>query len=119
MIHQIESDKLIEFDREYEIILKEAIKCHHNNLAIYIKDNFLLSKPDGEIVENVKSPISYIFCYFNFKLFPQKIEDNKLCFYYGCYYNYFSLVELLLNTGNFDINKSIKIYNKIFKRFLK
>ena len=43
MIHQFESDGLNK-NGKFEPILIEAIKCHHNNLAIYIKENLLSVK---------------------------------------------------------------------------
>lgn len=116
MIHQIESD-VSNAGYTYELILAEAIKCHHNNLAVYIQDN-LLSEPIEKIVEEDKNFYtninSQIFGSFNFKFFPDKIDDNELYFYYACYYDYVSLVKFLFNTGKYDICKYIILNDNFF-----
>ena len=78
----------------FNLILKESIKCHHNNIAHYIIDNYI----DPEFITNLKYNYGehingYSIQYYNFEFFPTKFSDCYIIFY---------LVE-------FDYLKSVKI----------
>lgn len=93
----------------YECI-KEAIKCHHNNIVNYIQNNFLdenLIKIDFEnkFDNNVAA---YCFHYYNLFYLPNDI-DWKYVLYYACHYDHFEIVDCLLNTKKIDINSNRQI----------
>ena len=44
IIHLLEENHVIPEDKSYFECYKESIKCHHNNIANYIKDNLIDEK---------------------------------------------------------------------------
>ena len=44
--------------------------------------------------------------YYNFKFFPNEI-DNEVVFYYLCKYDHYQLVDLLLKNSKIDVNTSM------------
>ena len=91
-------------------LLKEAIKCHHNDVANYIINNYI---PDAKLV-----PLC--LKYVNFFFFYQENElVNQSLLYYSCIYNYFKVVEFFLRNNSININQKIilnlKEFNNIFK----
>ena len=83
----------------YEKCFIESLKCHHNNIANYIQQNFLKDK-------NSLKFQPYIFYYYNFLYFPKKIGNNKV-FFYSCKYDYFIIIQLLLKSKSININSRI------------
>lgn len=63
-------------------------------MSNYFSQNF----PANDIISPIK--------YYNFKLFPNEI-DNEVVFYYLCKYDHYQLVDLLLKKSKIDVNKSI------------
>ena len=97
IIHLIEENHIAPPNSSYEICLKEAIKCHHNEIANYIIDNLL---DDFKLNESVYSTS---FRYYNYFYFPKDF-NNKLVFDYVCGYDYFTLVKLLVNKNKITNN---------------
>ena len=63
----------------------EAIKCHHNQLAVFIKDNLIRNKKTSN------SPSC--FNYFNYLMFPENISGYSTIFTF-CWRDYPSIVEI-------------------------
>ena len=85
-------------DSTFEECYNEAVKCHHNHIVNYIEINFL------KIDSNIKSDflIQYLENY-NFLLLNED-SINPNAFFYFCCYNYFYIVNELLQIGNVDVN---------------
>ena len=100
-IEPIDLDKKKNF---FEQIFIESIKCHHIDIANYIRNNYLQDK-------NENSNDSLINCikYYNFILMENDLIDQS-SFFYLCKYDYYFLAVCLLNELSIDINK-ITIYN--------
>ena len=80
-------------DNDYASFLEESIKCHHNEIASHIYDNFIDKKRETYF----NSIMRYGFKYDNY-FFINEIE-NIYMFYYSCEFDYI----------NFIITKGIKI----------
>ena len=99
LIHVIEGMKIIQ---SYEKCFVESIKCHHNEIANYIFNNYM----------NENQPISsyYQLCfeYHNFSFFTEKFNENQLfCFF--CSSNYLAIVKLLLLDRKDEIESATTI----------
>ena len=118
IIHLIE-EKNIE-RRFWKACLKEAIKCHHNEIANYILTNYLLDL-DGKIILDLpkessyyflhalnESIIGYGFHYYNFPFISFDFEYRFLL-YFACKYNHLDIVEYFLEDKKVDVN--VKVYN--------
>ena len=112
MIHFLEENKVIPKDKSYEECLKESIKCHHNEIAIYIQDNLIINYKEIPKRCFTQSFISYSFEYYNYYFIPEENDDFNYIFYCACYYNYPLIVDLLLKTQKIDLNQKI-IFNFI------
>ena len=108
LIHHLENNKIDPPNRNYEICLFESIKCHHNDIAIYILNNILETKMTDEIV-------SCFFKYYNYSNISNKsIESNEL--YYICRYSYQTLCNLYIKMKEKEIKaKIIQNHNCQFK----
>ena len=97
IIHILEENKIkLESDKK---CLIEAIKCHHNNIVNYIKDNY-----------TQKKSLSLSFMYYNYEILSEdEVNDDFLI--YSCRFNYVELVKILLK------NKKIEIFNDIIHFF--
>ena len=114
LIHLLEEHAVKMPNESYSIVLKESMKCHHNDISNYFKNNFF--NEDDQIYnanDNIKENIlSYSFHYHNYS-FISDLLDLKYAFCYMCKYNYIKLVELFLKYKKKDINNQI-IHNQIF-----
>lgn len=89
-----------EFEIDFKNALKEAIKCHHNQIADYLCNNYGYSE-----IDDIISPC---FEFYNFALLPNC--QIKYYFFNACGYNHVAIVKLLLkNESNIDINETIVI----------
>ncbi len=100
----LEDNKIIPNDKTYREVLEEAIKCHHNYIAIYVKSNLLKEKKDNETID--KCILAYAFHYYNFAFFTKE-NFNHFIFYYACKYDYFSIVEFFHKTRKLYIKETI------------
>ena len=101
IIHLLEENKIEPPNKNYMKCLKEAIKCHHNEIAIYIL-NYLLQDKEGEKISSDFFP--FILSSYNFSF----VQDSKInyqdFFYFLCKYDHFIPVETLLNNTAIDVN---------------
>ena len=102
IIHLLEENHIKPYS--YLDCYNEAIKCHHNDIANYIKDMYL---NDTSISNSLIPLISFNFEYI------QKDMINDLAFHDLCKLDYIIPVRMLLQYGNIDINAIKKIYNQI------
>ena len=115
LIHLLEEYQIEPEDKTYEKCLKEAIKCHHNDIANYIQNNLLNEKAESKNIEEnfSKNILSYSFHYYNYPYFPNEF-NNKFIFYYTCLYDYFKLLFIILQENQVDINEKVKISTFVF-----
>ena len=96
IIHILESNIKIRGHNFYKCC-KLAIKCHHNDVAIYFKDNFI--HDDTKV-------IGCAFKNFNFHLFPNDFNDKYILFYLVDS-NYLSLAKLYLKYNKKYLNSRV------------
>ncbi|KAK8883918.1 hypothetical protein M9Y10_043020 [Tritrichomonas musculus] len=104
IIHLLEENLIVPEDKSYHKCLEESIKCHHNEIANYIINNFIDLNDDENYDNNA---LSYSFHYYNYSFFPTDF-NNKFIFYYACQYNYIKIVKLLLSNKK-DLNLNMTI----------
>ena len=105
MIHLLEESQIQPDDKTYEKCLEESIKCHHNDIANYIQNNSL-NESKNSFEQN---DAAYGFHYHNYKFID---TENKFAFHYACKYDYFTIVENMINIEGFDINSKVSIITK-------
>ncbi|KAK8881421.1 hypothetical protein M9Y10_004157 [Tritrichomonas musculus] len=108
LIHLLEENKIEPPEKSYSKVLKESIKCHHNNIANYIKSNLInesdnVYQIDGNYYGNI---YSNSFQSHNYDFINEFIND-KYVFFYLCEFNYIKLVRLFLADENIEINCQI------------
>ena len=104
LIHILEDNHVLPEDSSYENCFLEAIKCHHNDVANYVKDNLLVvetkwnnSKYYYDInrkysyihyqpQQNIESFFEYVFKYHNYSFFPEKTNVEKTKYNYLFYH---------------------------------
>ena len=87
-------------DESYEKCYIKSIKCHHNNLADYIKRNYLKKSPSDIMY------IMYAFKAHNYSQIENEMINNELLIY-ACKYNYYKIVQLLIKSKKIDVNAMI------------
>ncbi|KAK8854424.1 hypothetical protein M9Y10_016986 [Tritrichomonas musculus] len=100
LIHILERDNVKPPNGSYDRCFVEAIKCHHNEIARYIKDNYI---EEGIKDEKYKS---CTFRYHNFEFIPTNFTESE-AFFYLTFYNYQKLVDIYLETRKNDIEAKI------------
>ena len=104
LIHILERNE-IQFDPK--LLFKESVKCHHNEIANYIKENYLC---------NFSDDIEYALKYCNFAFIDQ--DSNMKDYLYSlCIYDYSIFVDLLMKEKDLDINKKIILGSIILTKF--
>ena len=92
--------------------LEESIKCHHNDITNYLLDKyFRIEEKDSNrfLIQNIK--------YYNFQFIQnEKINENSIL--YICQYNYYSLLNILLNEKKIDVNKIILEYFNSIQNYI-
>lgn len=114
-------DEISDFKNSPEKVLKEAIKCHHNELANYIAKKYL---NDTKIEYHNqsrfnKSVNAYAFKFYNFAFIPKEFTQ-KFIFFYACQYGYYKIVAELLDKqkGKLTINVVfLSNFNDVSKLF--
>ena len=94
IIHLLEEHK-ISPEIGYVKCYEEAIKCHHNEIAAYIIDNYGVRKETDYL------PLKY----WNYEFFPD-IEYNNIFISCLCQYGYYVFVDIALKTECPDFNTS-------------
>ena len=111
IIHILEDMNVKPDDESYEECLKESIKCHHNEIANYIINNYVNNDNKEKFNNFYKNINFYGYNYYNFSFIPNDF-DEKFIIYYSCLCDYFKIVDFLLKNRNFDVNEKINIGNK-------
>lgn len=86
-------------EKSYEECLKESIKCHHNDIANYIQNQYLLNNNSNDIFVNYLK-------WYNFH-FEQNDLIDKSSFCYLCEYDYYIFANFLLKEMDIDVNMKI------------
>ena len=107
IIHLLEENQIYPKDESYQECLEESIKCHHNDFALYFKDNFI----NNHYSNYFNNEIYYGFKYHNFQFIPIECKE-KFCFYYAIEFGYYKLVKYYKNIEGLNINEII-ILNQI------
>lgn len=98
IIHFLEERKIEPENQSYKECLKESIKCHHNNIANYIYENYLTNNKDDKIEDEMY----YLSIkYYNFELI-NSIDLNHFIDF--CKYGYYDFVNKLLEKSELNIN---------------
>lgn len=105
LIKYLEDNNVPQPGNNYESILEESIKCHHNEISNYIIDNKIKEEELQHNIDNnvYKNLYRYSFLYYNFFFFPSNMK-NKYVLFYFCVSNYYLFVKLYLQQKNIDIN---------------
>ena len=124
----LEENHLELTDDLYEQMFKESIKCHHNDLSVYLqekindknednKDEFydLLPFNNSDEMNYDKNFVEYAFHYCNYEFLKDDFNQNNLLLY-ACKYNYLNLVKILLRMESVYVNFFYEISKKK-KRF--
>ena len=105
IIGLLEENKVAPENNNYEICLMESIKCHHNDIARYIKDNYITYKTNSN--ENLSDEVkSVVVSSFNYLFFPNN-NINCFSFYNLCNYDHIDIVNLLLQKGQINFEKNL------------
>ncbi|KAK8840313.1 hypothetical protein M9Y10_030869 [Tritrichomonas musculus] len=94
-------------DENFDKFLKESIKCHHIEFTHFIKNSFYQNNEEKCFEIFIKS-----FKYYNFE-FIRKESINEAAFFDLCHYDYFFIVELLMQQTKIDVN-AIRILKQFF-----
>lgn len=109
-IIQILEEKIGKIKDNTDWYYVQAIKCHHNDMANYIRDNYLIIPSDQIIINRFNEIIFYFsFRFYNF-LYIQEITNFICTVFYASKYDYFNLVKLLLTTNTFELYQIIILY---------
>ena len=102
IVRNLEENKIEPKGKDYKFCFIESIKCHHNELAHYIANNYIFT---DNVLKNIHMQL---LKYYNFTFIERDIinESNFLTL---CKYDYYYLVEFLLKNKSIDINKIILI----------
>ena len=94
-----------EENERYLNVFIECVKCHHNDIANYIYENYLNKDKDCIVMKKCLR-------FFNFSLLEKKFLKYDAFFYYLCKNDYYSSIDILLKNNKIDVNK---IYTKEIK----
>lgn len=93
LIHLLEENEVKPPNDNYLKCFEESIKCHHNDIAEYIKNHFLFEMEES--TKKSEKLVECIFKYSNYSFLPEILDRNDLFFYF-CNYNYNKIVDLLI-----------------------
>ena len=99
IIHLLEENQIKPKNDSYNKCLIESIKCHHNDIANYIQNQYLLEDSTCNVLVDCLK-------YYNFH-FTEKNLINESSFVYLCEYDYRMLVNIFLKETDVDINMKI------------
>ena len=111
LIKYLEDNHVSPPENDYEKILQESIRCHHNDVSSYIIDNLIKEEDLQNSIENTYYGNFYRYAVesYNYCFFPTDMKYKNM-FLYLCEYEYYTLVKLYLTEGNIDINATIKAF---------
>ena len=93
---------------EYQQYLEESIKCHHNDIAAYIQENYIKNNDN-----NSYNDLIYCFRFINYAKLAE-YEINNDFYLHACQYNYNEIVKLLINDERIDLNSKLYRYRSKF-----
>ena len=101
LIHLLEEKNVQPKFKSFEKCLEEAIKCHHNNVANYIQNNYFQDDKNS-----FSDQFTVCLKYYNFA-FISKSLITELSLFDLIQYDYYTLVELILKErdNETDINQ--------------
>ena len=99
IIHKLEEDHV---SQNYKKCLKEALKCHHNDVARYFQIN---QSEDEDYLYD----IPFGFRYYNFDFISENIFSMKFPLFNLCKFQYNSLAKLYLKSKNIDSSFLINV----------
>lgn len=108
LISLIDKEKVEPDEEEY---LKEFIKCHHNEIALYFKQKILSQNNlnSKQLFEFNDMIYSCSFEYSNYSFYPKKLKKNY-AIYYLSKYNYNTIIKDFYKLVRKEINrKRIKV----------
>ena len=110
LIRYLEDNHISPPGNDYNEILEESIKCHHNEISNYIIDNLIKEEDLQNNIEKKYHDNLYRYAVesYNYCFFPTNMKYKNM-FFYLCKFDYFKLVKLYLAEGTIDINAKIKI----------
>lgn len=115
LVHFLEQNAVIPKDESYKRCLIESIKCHHNEIAEYIQDNFFdEEKEQKNDDQKHKSFGQSVVDYCNYHFYPEDVISmilNPKDFYLFQFINnlsYITIPEVAL-FGNFSFCKCIAL----------
>ncbi len=104
VIQSLEESCVVPEDATYIECFIKALKCHHNEVALHIREKFIDGKEMKEEEEfNITSKIVQSL---NFELFPKDLSCAS-AFYNLCQFNFAPIVEVVLKNAVFDVNRKI------------
>ena len=116
IIHFLEEKKIDTLNNSFQYLIIESIKCHHNEITDYLKINFCENEKIYDYYLYRKSLKYYNFIFFTNEIISSLIDscnsNQKLNIpYYLCKYDYFLIVEFLVNNeSKLNLNEIYTIY---------
>ena len=98
IIHILEENDIKPEDISYRECIIESIKCHHNEIANYLINNYFIQ--EYLIDDDFYLPSIH---YSNYNFFPNQLNE-QLTFHMICKYNYPKLVDILIKSEDIQIN---------------
>ena len=108
IIQFLEENQIQPPQNSFDVCIKESIKCHHNDIANYFINNFMLTEKNDDKFD--KTPTAYGIHFKNFEFIPSDLINDNLSFFYLCKYNYLKLVQLYLKNKVFDLDTQYVIF---------
>ena len=106
IINFLEENHIKPKNGSYEKCLIESIKCHHNDIYEYIFENLFQYGKSDESNDTYNYLNTKKIKFYNFVIFDRHCYNNRFAFYDFCQYNYFQIVNLILNeVEGFDENE--------------
>ena len=99
LIHLLETYE-VEIDK-YENVLIESIKCHHNEIADYINNNYVHNEVDFS-----KNIFEAAFHYYNYLFFPEDLSE-RIYFRHACKYHHQIVLNFLLEKIKYKLKGKI------------
>lgn len=110
IISYLEDNNVELENKSYKKCFIESVKCHHNDLANYIYHNYLFTNIfEPKNIEIFKDLQLKNIKFYNFFFIEKEFIDESI-FSNLCKYDHCQIVEFLLKSRSFDVNKKIINY---------
>lgn len=114
IIRILEENHIQPNEKSYNKCIKESIKCHYNDIADYILENYENIEQDEILFEAIES-YNFIKIYdiinsdsfdlFDWSIFDEKTSLNETSIFHSfCKHGYYTIVEFLVKYAKIDIN---------------